>query len=34
MHAGPATQHKNSVFDEFYVFNEANIVVLWMIKLV
>jgi hypothetical protein len=32
-HAGPTTQHRNSVFDEFAVFNDDHVVVLWMLKL-
>ena len=31
-HAGPNTQHPNSVFDEFCVYNERHVVVLWMLK--
>lgn len=32
-HAGPSTQHRNSVFDEFCVYDEKKVVVLWMVKL-
>ena len=32
-HAGPSTQHRNSVFDEFCVYDERRVVVLWMLKL-
>ena len=32
-HAGPTTQHRNSIFDEFCIFDERHVVVLWMIKL-
>ena len=32
-HAGPSTQHPNSVFDEFCIYDETHVVVLWMIKL-
>ena len=32
-YAGPSTNHKNSVFDEFCVFDERHVVVLWMLKL-
>ena len=32
-HAGPHTQHRNSVFDEFCVYDEEHTVVLWMLKL-
>lgn len=32
-HAGPSTLHRNSVFDEFCVFDEKHVVVLWMLKL-
>ena len=32
-HAGPGTQHRNSIFDEFCVYNEQRVVVLWMLKL-
>jgi len=31
-HAGPFTQHRNSVFDEYCVYDERHIVVLWMLK--
>lgn len=33
LHAGPATSHRNSHFDEFCIFDERNVVVLWMLKL-
>lgn len=32
-HAGPGTAHRNSVFDEFCVYDEKHVVLLWMIKL-
>ena len=32
--AGPDTSHRNTVFDEFCVFDERHVVVLWMVKLV
>ena len=32
-HAGPSTRHQNSVFDEFCVYEERHVVVLWMLKL-
>jgi len=32
-HAGPSTSHRNTVFDEFCVYKEEHVVVLWMIKL-
>ena len=32
-HAGPKTSHRNSTFDEFCVYDERHVVVLWMIKL-
>ena len=32
-HAGPTTAHRNSVFDEFCVYDEKHVVVLWMLKL-
>ena len=32
-HAGPSTRHQNSVFDEFCVYDESHVVVLWMLKL-
>ena len=31
-HAGPGTQHRNTVFDEFCVYNERHVAVLWMLK--
>ena len=31
--AGPDTQHRNSIFDEFCVYDERHVAVLWMIKL-
>ena len=31
-HAGPSTQHRNKVFDEFCVYNERHVAVLWMLK--
>jgi len=31
-HAGPSTAHRNSIFDEFCIFDERHVVVLWMIK--
>ena len=32
-HAGPNTRHRNSVFDEFCVYDEQHVVVMWMLKL-
>ena len=32
-HAGPSTQHRNSVFDEFCVSDAKHVVVLWLLKL-
>ena len=32
-HAGPNTQHRNTLFDEFCVYREAQVVVLWAVKL-
>ena len=32
-HAGPDTDHRNTVFDEFCVKKEEHVVVLWVIKL-
>lgn len=32
-HAGPSTAHRNHIFDEFCIYDEAQVVVLWMIKL-
>ena len=32
-HAGPGTGHRNTVYDEFCVYDEKKIVVLWMVKL-
>ena len=31
-HAGPSTQHRNTLFDEFCVYDERHVVVLWMLK--
>ena len=31
--AGPDTAHRNSIFDEFCVYDERHVVVLWMLKL-
>ena len=31
--AGPDTNHRNSIFDEFCVYDERHVVVLWMLKL-
>ena len=31
-HAGPKTKHRNRVFDEFCVYDDNHVVVLWMIK--
>ena len=31
-HAGPSTQHRNTVFDEFCVYDDRHVVVLWMLK--
>ena len=33
LHAGPNTRHRNSTFDEFCVFEERHVVVLWLLKL-
>ena len=33
-HAGPDTNHRNTLFHEFAVYDERHVVVLWMIKLV
>ena len=32
-HAGPSTPHRNSQFDEFCVYDDNHLVVLWMLKL-
>ena len=32
-HAGPSTPHRNSQFDEFCVYDDNQLVVLWMLKL-
>ena len=32
-HAGPGTRHRNTIFDEFCVYDERHVVVLWMLKL-
>jgi len=32
-HAGPETRHRNTIFDEFCVYDERHVVVLWMVKL-
>ena len=32
-HAGPSTSHRNSVFDEFCVYDARHVVVLWMLKI-
>ena len=32
-HAGPSTNHRNTIFDEFCVYDEKHVVVLWMLKL-
>jgi len=32
-HAGPQTKHRNDVFDEFCIFDDKQVVVLWMLKL-
>ena len=32
-HAGPNTNHRNSVFHEYCVYDERHVVVLWMLKL-
>jgi len=32
-HAGPGMQHRNSIFDEFCVYDEQRVVILWMLKL-
>jgi len=31
-HAGPGTGHRNTVFDEFCIYNNDHVVVLWMLK--
>lgn len=31
--AGPDTHHKNTIFDEFCIYDERQVVVLWMVKL-
>ena len=31
--AGPDTPHRNTIFDEFCIFDERHVVVLWMLKL-
>ena len=31
--AGPNTNHRNTIFDEFCVYDDRHVVVLWMIKL-
>lgn len=31
--AGPNTHHRNTIFDEFCVYDDRHVVVLWMIKL-
>ena len=31
-HAGPSTPHKNTIFDEYCVYDERHVVVLWMLK--
>ena len=33
MHAGPSTSHKNPVFDEFCVYKDNKVVLLWILKL-
>ena len=33
-YAGPNTQHRNSVYEEFCVYDDRHVVVLWMVKLV
>ena len=30
-HAGPSTQHRNTIFDEFCVYDNRHVVVLWML---
>ena len=32
-HAGPSTHHRNSVYDEFCVYSDVQVVVLWAMKL-
>ena len=32
-HAGPSTPHRNTVFDEFCVYDERHVVVLWVLKI-
>ncbi len=31
-HAGPGTQHRNTHYEEFCIYDEARVVVLWMLK--
>lgn len=31
-HAGPTTNHRNSIFDEFCIFDERHVVILWALK--
>ena len=33
-HAGPHTQHRNTLFDEFCVYDDNHVVVLWVLKLI
>ena len=32
-HAGPATEHRNTIYDEFCVYDDQHVVILWMLKL-
>ena len=32
-HAGPGTQHRNTMYDEFCVYHDSMVVVLWALKL-
>jgi hypothetical protein len=32
-HAGPETHHRNSIFHEYCVYDDRNVVVLWLLKL-
>ena len=32
-HAGPGTQHRNTHYEEFCIYDERHVAVLWMLKL-
>ena len=32
-HAGPSTAHRNTLYDEFCIYDESHVVVLWLLKL-